>query len=456
MNFDYLALKNKIVQKHNELGIINTAFINELSNLYFVVGDVLLGEDVNSIIYSLVKEFNKIAINDLRHNLEISQYYAMECGIVGEEGIYRCENCEIVLKYTDTIVCLSQARPQQHIKQEENKYYYVFGPDEKKDCTVSRGLIKFFIKQKNGDVYNYTRINIVKVENAQNLHSFMYTFYQNTDVINRLENIVAVAINKAQSEVILSNIARNKMTTDTNENASCAIETLDSIIDRTKNAAVESQFSEINKDFLSNVPTESDINVANVVAKNIMRTKITKEKKLMAIMIPGNDAIKLQPEMNVTAVPATIGREGITPGDLYTSGQKQTSMNSPVTLNRASIAINAKIAILPTENIKKKDKIVPISQDMCIMVPNQNEEISLKPLQKSNEPSIKMVTQQTAVKKLENKISQIKDKNFLQEIDPPVKLPQQERTDITINKSDNTSKYVKIYKSLNISDPKFS
>ena len=64
----YLRLKQQIYQKGNAKRL-NPKFVNELSNLAFVINDKILEDDVQAVIFSLIEKFNKISVdNDLCDN----------------------------------------------------------------------------------------------------------------------------------------------------------------------------------------------------------------------------------------------------------------------------------------------------------------------------------------------------------------------------------------------------
>ncbi len=142
----YLDLKQQLLSdRQYGSGKLNPKFINELPDLSFVVNDHVLGDDVRLVIYSLIDEFNKLAYGKLTHNVEISQYYSVDKKLFTRDGDTECENCEVVLKYIDATVCLT-----------ENKL-----SKNSSDCKLGRGIVRFYLKQKNGDCYKYSRIKVV-------------------------------------------------------------------------------------------------------------------------------------------------------------------------------------------------------------------------------------------------------------------------------------------------------
>ncbi|XWV25932.1 hypothetical protein QJ857_gp1148 [Tupanvirus soda lake] len=358
----YLKLKRHILEENQRgSGRLNPLFIEQLSNLSFVVGDNVLGDDVHAVILSLVEEFNRIAATDLKHNLELSQYYAVGKGLTNKEGVLVCENCEIVLKYVDTTVCISNGRVRQHISEVDGKHYHTnkLGERTEVDCTISRGLVRFYLKQKDGNTYRYTRIRVVNVQNVESLQSFIDAVYQNNDEISKLEEAGNVAISKGQTDAILSTSQSGQLEANTPEEIMCATRTVNNIITEAKNAVVQSQLSKMNNQrVVSTVPTQSAVNAANTVANTIMKTNAANSKNMTAIMVPNNEPTPLQADTNVESVPAVINSKGIS-ARAPKSGTN--TMNSRVINNRSSLAVDANVAVIPTRNVAV-DKNINVTQ----------------------------------------------------------------------------------------------
>ncbi|XWV24689.1 hypothetical protein QJ856_gp1094 [Tupanvirus deep ocean] len=358
----YLKLKRYILEENQRgSGRLNPLFIEQLSNLSFVVGDNVLGDDVHAVILSLVEEFNRIAATDLKHNLELSQYYAVGKGLTNKEGILVCENCEIVLKYVDTTVCITNGRVRQHISEDAGKYYHTnkLGERSEVDCTISRGLVRFYLKQKDGNSYRYTRIRVVNVQSVESLQPFMDAVYQNNDEISKLEEAGNVAISKGQSDAILSTSQSGQLEANTPDEIMCATKTVNNIITEAKNAVVQSQLSKMNNQrVVSTIPTQSAVNAANTVANTIMKTNAANSKNVTAVMVPSNEPMPLQADTNVETVPAVINSKGIS---ARASGAGTNTMNSRVINNRSSLAVDANVAVIPAKNVVA-DKNVNVTQ----------------------------------------------------------------------------------------------
>jgi hypothetical protein len=346
----YLKLKRYILEDQRGSGKMNPLFVEQLSNLAFVVDNNILGDDAHAIILSLIEEFNRIAAIELKHNIELSQYYAPTEGII-------CENCEIVLKYVDTTVCITNGRVRQHITEENNKYYHTnkLGEKIQIDCNISRGLVRFYIKQKNGSTFKYTRIRIVNVQMIDSLKQYIDAIYQNNDEINKLEEATNIAISRGQADIISSLSQSGQLEANTSEGFYCATKTIGKISNEAKNAAVHAQMSKMNNQrIVSPVPTQSAVNAANTVANTIMKTNAANTNNMVTVLVPNNEPMPLQAISNIENVPAVIDSKGISTGTL---GGSTNTMNSNIANSRSSLVVDANLAVVPTNNIINDESI---------------------------------------------------------------------------------------------------
>lgn len=352
---EYLKLKQKIINENKQgSGHLNSLLINELSCLSFVVDDKVLGDDIHAIILSLVEEFNKIAECDLKHNLELSQYYAVSKSLMDYQGLSQCDNCEIVLKYIDTTVCITNSRFYKNNKGN--------GKENNVECNISRGLIRFYIKQKIRDVYKYTKIHVVKIQMAESLQPFKEALYQNNDEINRLEEVTNIAISKGHSYAILKSAQNGKLQPNTTEDILNNTKAVNNIISETKKASAKSQLNKINNErIISNIPDQEAINAANAVANIIMNTNAANNTDITTIMVPGNEPIPLQSDTTIHNVPAIIDNKRTFINNKLVKSGIQNTLNSKIVNNRASIAVDANLAVVPTKNIIT-DKNIDITQ----------------------------------------------------------------------------------------------
>jgi hypothetical protein len=359
---EYLKLKHLIMDEDKQYGsgLLNPLFINELSNLSFVIGDNILGDDVHAIILSLMEEFNKIAAMDLKHNLELSQYYIVEKNLMNHESLSQCDNCEIVLRYVDTTICVRNS----HIGKEGDTYYHVENNRQKNGvkCSISRGLVRFYIKQKYGDVFKYTKIRVVRIQMVETLRPFIDVFYQNNDEINNLEEAANIAICKGQSYAISSIALKGNLQSNLPDDIMCVTKTINNIINETKKASAKSQLNRINNQrMLSKVPNQYAVNAANTIAKTIMKTNAANANNITTILVPGNEPLLLQINSSLHIIPAIIDKKRTFVRDSAVKSGTQNTLNSKTINNRASLAIDANLAVIPTHQIIN-DKNIEITQ----------------------------------------------------------------------------------------------
>ena len=357
----YLKLKHYIVENNQRgSGRLNPLFVNNLSNLSFVLNDNVLGDDAHAVILSLIDEFNKIAAIELKHNLELSQYYDISNSLTTKEGVLVCNNCEIVLKYIDTTVCITNSKARQHITEENNKHYHTNkqGVKSEIDCMISRGLVRFYVKQREGNVYRYTRIRVVNVQTLDSLRPYMDSLYQNNDEISKLEEASNIAISKGQSDAIRSTSRNGQLEVNSPQELTNATQTINNIVTDAKNAIVQSQLGKMNNQrVISSIPTQSAVNAANAVANSIMKTNAANIANMTTVLIPNNEPMSIFANESVNSVPAVINSKGII-SKAFTGGSN--TMNSKIVNNRSSIAVDANLAVVPTNSIAT-DKNINVS-----------------------------------------------------------------------------------------------
>lgn len=339
MNYkdEYIKLKQYIMKnkEQHKLNKLNPLLINEFFNLYFVVNDDILDDEIYTIILSLIEEFCKIISNGLRHNIELSQYYAMENNVINNKNMTRCENCEVVLRYIDTTICVTNS----HICQPVSTFD---GTDSEKKsnigCDVSKGLIRFYIKQLQGNQSIYTKIHVVKIQSTESLQPFMKSFYQNVDEIKKLENVANIAISRGQTDAFVKTSQKGILNIDSVDNINCSIQIINNIIHEAKNKSVESQLNKMTGHrIFSEIPTQASVNAANIVAETIMTTDIARTNDISVVLVPGNEPMLLYSKF-IGGTPGVINESGITP------------LNN-ITKNNAAIAIDSNLAVIPTKHI---------------------------------------------------------------------------------------------------------
>ncbi|AGD92618.1 hypothetical protein LBA_00700 [Megavirus lba] len=325
---EYIKLKNKLLSNQIGSGHMGSKLSQELSNLIFVVDDTVLGDDTHAVILSLIKQFNKIAELNIPHNIEISQYYAVGRGLMSRQGTLICENCELVLTYIDNDICLTDPK---YTKMNNIQ------------CDVKRGSIGFFIKQKKDDTYIYTKINVVRLISGDKIESFSNPIYFDNEEINRINKSTNVAINRGQSDAILSSAKGGALESNNVYDISDATNNVEYIVNETKKASLSPQISKMNNTRVSsNVPSQSTVNAANTVATHISKTRSANNQNLSAILVPGKNAISLSD--NSQPMYADMN-------DNETIIRDSNKFNSSNINNRAAINVDANLALLPTKDV---------------------------------------------------------------------------------------------------------
>lgn len=357
----YINLKKKIMTENDQHGSgkMNPLFLNELSKLVFVVDDKVLGDEIHAIICSLIEEFNRIASIKLNHNLEISQYHAVEKGLASKNGINTCQNCEIVLKYFDLTVCVSNGKVYgENFNKENDKYYYTGNPNEKIECTVSRGLVRFYIRQKIGETYKYTRILVVKL--VDETHSELYTemLYLDTDELEKIHEITSIAVNKAQSDIISKKAEAGQLSVSTPEKIESTVKTINEIIAETKKQSITPQLNKISsKKVLSNKPSQAAVDAANTVSKLANQTDSAKSNNMTTVMVPGNQPIPIQTNTQVSPVSGIITGGGTIIEYLDNgNGKNKLAQISPNL--RAVIPVDANIRVAPAQKFATEQNVI--------------------------------------------------------------------------------------------------
>lgn len=233
---------------------------NELFNVVFVFDNHVMSDNGSIIIFSLIDEFIKINKNNIRQNLELSQYYCSQ----------NAEDCEIVLKYNSI---------NMYLENHNN---------------INHGSIHFFIKKEYQNQFRYYPIFIVKINIVNTLKTFMNEQYHNTEEIMKLESHYKKACNLAHSDYLSKNIKNGLFSITNEEDIICSTTGINKILDEIKNICFETQLSKIDrKRILSMVPHNRMIDIAHLVANYIMKTTYAKQNSIKIVLVPGNSNIIL-------------------------------------------------------------------------------------------------------------------------------------------------------------------
>lgn len=153
----------------------NTAFLPQtMTNYIFLHNQSIMSGAANVLILSLLNEFLSIVgCKDFVHNIELSQYFVIE----NLEN--SCINCEIVLRYSNTVI--PAKKPVQETK------YYFFDRNDLQGKKI--GLVEFFVKKSYDKSIVYDRIEVVRLTNNLSLSEMGYYIYaEKLDSIKKISD----------------------------------------------------------------------------------------------------------------------------------------------------------------------------------------------------------------------------------------------------------------------------
>lgn len=320
----YLQLKEYILRKDTEnleKNSHNVKLMEELSKLNYVLENKIMGADVNAVILSLIEEFTQVASKNLKHNMEISQYYRMGDFLKAKNEEHVCEHCELVLRYVDNAMCISKA---DNIQGDIN-------------CSINRGSVNFYVKTKKGSAYVYDKLYVVRSTFVQSLDSYFQSLYQNTEFLRKLEEKVKTALGTTQADAVMSLIKSGKFEEIPQEDIAklynLVIGDINKIFKEAGVASSESQIKLIMRNgVLSLTPNQRMIDIANVVSNAIMSDKGSNER-YTAILVPGNNPI-----------PLVLGDESIVVENQKIIDHKMLKSDAP---KKASLIVDANVIIIP-------------------------------------------------------------------------------------------------------------
>lgn len=273
------TLSNSRFSSQRGAGRINPAFADNLQNLAFIINDQILDNQVRAVIQKLVGEFNKMAANDLTDNLELSHFYAADQKLLSDKGITVCENCEIVLKYIDTAVCLTDTSAVKKFQNANDKIVHLTKDGKELECRLSKGLVKFYLKTTDKDTVKYSKIKVVKIISPTEQLDCKYALYQNNEEIERLNKVINAAVAHSQTQALVdSKVLRDIRVTSRTSMANAA-EEVKKIVEKVKSAVNESsqRIKEISQTggngtetkVLTEVPSQETVNAASTVAEAV-------------------------------------------------------------------------------------------------------------------------------------------------------------------------------------------
>lgn len=302
-----------------------------LHNLLFIANGRLLGDDLVAIVVSLTNDFINVASLSIRNNLELAQYYKPEVGNTFDVYDY----CEVILKYTDTTVFVMDTNLKTTVGAATSA-------NPPFDCNISRGLIEFFLRHRNGDLCEYIKIGIVKMtklSGTEDLNMFSGKTYRNLARSKRLEITTAIAITQTQTEAIHKNMPSYI--------GKKIVDCVNHIIDHVKVPTINAQMRKIRQNsIVADAPDREVVDFADTAAKYINATDAIKSRNLGVVLVPGTGCLNLMSGSLI--VQSTLDKTGITLNDT----PAKAVFYSPQIPPRAALRIDAEIILYPMPLIR--------------------------------------------------------------------------------------------------------
>jgi hypothetical protein len=221
-----------------------------LSDLVFTINNAVAGDEVKSVIRSLIQNFSEL--KGLRSDVELSYKFGTD-DFVKSLGLPKNDESSIVLKYCCT-----------------NQPIYLVGPNDKTDkkdktigsystnspaCKVGQGDVKFFLRQRNGK-HNFTDVPIYVTKVIPTGSTAPVLAYIDPDVAEKISNNAQLAMARGNyaarvslvSDAKLPDVGREDQTT-------AAIQT----------AVRDGVLSKSDKT-ISKIPSQTSVDLANVYA----------------------------------------------------------------------------------------------------------------------------------------------------------------------------------------------
>lgn len=210
----------------------------DLSGLIFVLNNTVLDDAPNAIILSLIEQFINISTkSSLLHNIELSEYFAIDKFILHIDDNTSCENCEIILKYYSTI----------------NK-------------------IEFYVKQTN--IINsmstniiYHKIYVFKIISGDNLDLTKINLsYDNKKETRKMLKSSEIIQCRSQTDALMAASEIGNLSVTSSKDIPHIISTVNNIISKTKKS-----INDINSKIFvcSQNPSTKIIKIAEIISNHI-------------------------------------------------------------------------------------------------------------------------------------------------------------------------------------------
>lgn len=288
----------------------------EMSDIFFVLDNAVLGDDVHAIILSLLEEF--VSLPDLKNNLELSQFYSINCDTTSPSTTIS----QIVLRYNVTSI----------------------GSNAMVSC------IKFFVKRmQTSDTYKYTRLRAIHVSFDKMFvdatKSKMYVRGANLDT---MEKTVDMVMGDIQTNTIKTNTLAGTLQIFPSHKIPHALDTVNKIITQTKDLAVQTLDKMVNpRECTSSIPSNIALDLAIRFADKL---KECQDKNLSTILIPDRNieilnGVIYQPDATVCVTVPT----SLTAFSIYRTSRGEHNSLYPLATHidtRTNISDNAHIVIV--------------------------------------------------------------------------------------------------------------
>ena len=344
----YRKLKDYILQSESDRSV-DSMVMERLSNLVFVYNDHVLGPDATAVVLSMIVDFIRLA--DVRDNIELSKYYSPGSGLIDKNSNVICEDCEIVLRYTDSTVCWSEGK----IVKEGTA-----------DCHLSRGLLRLYLKLHSGEqTYKYEKIHTVNVTSKPQLDQYSNKPYQDIGEMENIGNANRIANVNTQTEILQNLAMSGGLDTSSVSQASKSLYAINDISNKAKQGSVEAQLplSTYNR-VTSSAPSQASVNSANTVARSLMQSP--KSHNLSALLVPGNENMPLYRSNTTSQVMGRLSDRGIT----IQSGAGNNTINSKIASRRVSLLVDSNLAVVPTKTAAEQ---VSIKENADVTMNKLNE-----------------------------------------------------------------------------------
>ena len=312
-----------------------TDVTNRLDNTYFVLNGKILGSVEKAMIISLIDEFYEFTRDKkIRHNFEISQQIDSKyiSSLESPDDRINCDNCSIVVKYHDAVVCPTDARVDTSNTRSAK-------------CDLGVGTIKLFLRRKHDDSFKDEKIRLVQVLKSNDLSKYIGSAYHDNKVMDEIAESTDKAMGTAQVKALK----------DISKTSNVNSKIVDDVIDKTKSAVVHGQTEMLGGGKgLSGTPDKESVEAANTVAKHLSGLDDIKKGTHVIVTVPTVDNIGMNKDNSVKQCPINIDRPSQNGSEIV------KTLNEHPSDHRASVPVDATIAIAPVDSITNNPNLVPV------------------------------------------------------------------------------------------------